>query len=923
MFSAGGGNGAGAVAGQPNRVAQDAGHAQFAGRQPVHPHETAPAGSYSSQAEYDYRGGSVYAPYGHADYAGRVASSSATPFDHSSYAVAPQAGPSSRPRDPSGGYADYAAPTSAAPGGQGSHAWPRGAPGPSPKIVQTTLSRRDPNALATGSSYPSGNTAYLDPRTGQARTPEQQQHSTYSDYPDPRQPPTWMQAAGDQPPYAADSRTVAAMSALRPAEGPPRVAAVSYNSLGYPGGPRQQPSAPRQRYSTIEEETYTVPRRDLPHPPAPVHVSKQDAARADYTRQSFHTYLFDYLRRAGFTSAASALLAEAGPIENRDPRTGRPLYPTGATIGAFSDPRASAEAAQPAPHGAHENGGQAHAAEPPPFSPRFSGRGASGSADDGTTPTSAATPSHFGFNGEPRRGSESGSWGTPSSRSSYLSSQAPPRDSAATSGFSGSTVRDEPDRGFLYDWFSVFWDVYSAQARSSTPATGGKSFVHASSAAVEIAMRQQQVESNAARFGAALRAPPVRSIAPTPRTASHMVDPSMRPPIPLRRGSMQRVSDAVQGPSAALQQRAQQAARAAADQAMHARQQAERRDSLADEVVPANGTTYGGRRPSRTYAGPLTTTSTPHAGQRDESVTPTSQAESPARQVNGAPARHDTGSANRPAFSPEALQYNPEQLQHTAEAYQRYRASLVAKQSSQLELAKRQLSALGGNADDTRKHEEVGRPAAMAPAQPTDSAENAMPPPTRSLSRQASANGTPVTQSRVLLSVSAEAGQPDPRAESAMMAGKRRRTPETASEGNSNKRPNDGRRGSSGSEGGATSTPTDSRNEPLQPPSASAHKQVAVDSRATSASGGGAQDGRASTMPDVVSNGQGDLPAQDLTLEELNALLSSAPDQGHSQVAPDKSLDSAMDGAAFDYDEFLTSFGGQSALSSYDPTASF
>lgn len=56
---------------------------------------------------------------------------------------------------------------------------------------------------------------------------------------------------------------------------------------------------------------------------------------------------------------------------------------------------------------------------------------------------------------------------------------------------------------------------------------------------------------------------------------------------------------------------------------------------------------------------------------------------------------------------------------------------------------------------------------------------------------------------------------------------------------------------------------------------------------------------------------------------QLNALLSSAPEGDHGPVAPTKSLDSAMDNAAFDYDEFLTSFGGQSALSSYDPTASF
>lgn len=446
-----------------------------------------------------------------------------------------------------------------------------------------------------------------------------------------------------------------------------------------------------------------------------------------------------------------------------------------------------------------------------PFSPRVLGRSAgTGPPEDGTTPSSAATPSHFGFNGEPRRGSESGSWGTPSSGSSHASGQAPPRDSTATAGFISSLAPDEPDRGFLYDWFSVFWDVYSAQARSAIPASGGKSFVRASSAAVEIAMRQQQVDSNAARFGAALRAPPVRSIAPTPRTTPHMGDPSLRPPIPLRRGSMQRVGDATQGPSAALQQRAQQAARAAADQAMLARKQAERRNGLygvsfpvssllletdandivdrADEVVSANGTIPEVGRSSRTHAGPATTTSTPYANQPDEGATPTSQGESPARHTNGASVRQDTG---RPAFSPEALQYNPEQLQHTAEAYQRYRASLVAKQSSQLELAKRQLSALGGNAASPKRSEEVGRPAAIPQPQPTDVPGNAMPPPRRSSSRQASANSTPKAPYDLLPGMASEARQPDPRAEVASeptASGKRRRTSETASEDTSNKR---------------------------------------------------------------------------------------------------------------------------------------
>lgn len=131
--------------------------------------------------------------------------------------------------------------------------------------------------------------------------------------------------------------------------------------------------------------------------------------------------------------------------------------------------------------------------------------------------------------------------------------------------------------------------------------------------------------------------------------------------------------------------------------------------------------------------------------------------------------------SSRPAFSPEALQYNPEQLQHTAEAYQRYRASLVAKQTSQLELAKRQLSALSGEADGAKKVEEVGRPATMVHS---PAAANPMPPPL-STSRQTSAHSTPATQTVALPSEPVGAGQRENYTDSARTAaaagGKRRR----------------------------------------------------------------------------------------------------------------------------------------------------
>ncbi|GAA5968958.1 hypothetical protein JCM8115_002165 [Rhodotorula mucilaginosa] len=915
MFSAGsGGKGGAAAAGQPAASAHHldyaAGHAQFARQDP------APSGSYAVQADYDHiQGGPTYAPPGYAEYRDRVPTSpSGSGFDQPRYAVAPPANRSHAPRQPSAGYPGYAAPYPNPADSQTMHdqaGWAQGGiAGPSPKPAPEMPPNRNPNPPSN--RLPAGS-PYLDQKAGHAHPPAQQLHRPYTDRLEPVQP------ARAQPALAQheDGRSLAAMSFWRPAEEQPRGFTRSQSGPGYTMNGQQEAAGPRQRYSTIPGENYRpAPRQDFSHPHAPTSPLKANSARSDSAERSFHTYLVDYLTRAGFHSAASAFLAEAGPVENRDPRTGQLLFAAPTNGGASSELRASADAGQFAPHPTLDNGGQPYPSDFSTFSPRLAtGRNAHGQPDDGATPSSATTTSHFGFNGEPRRDSESGSWGTPSSRTSLLPGHTP----------------QDSDRGFLYDWFSVFWDVYSAQARSAAPVAGGRSFVRASSAAVELAMRQQQVESNAARFGAALRAPPIRSLAPTaraphPTAPPRPAEPSMRPPIPLRRGSMQRIGEAAQGPSAALQQRAQQAARAAAEQAMLARQQAERRGSSADEVVPANGPPLAARRPSRAGAGPATTTSTPYATQYDESGTPSSQGESPARQANEGTLLRKDAASSRPAFSPEALQYNPEQLQHTAEAYQRYRASLVAKQTSQLELAKRQLSALSGEADGAKKVEEVGRPATMVHS---PAAANPMPPPL-STSRQTSAHSTPATQTVALPSEPVGAGQRENYTDSARTAaaagGKRRRGSDAKTEnlGTDGKRRNVDRPGSSGSEGAATSTPTDSRAEPLRRGNTEAQKDYTVESSAAAA-----QDRREYNTPsDETSSGErnakGVLPTEDMTLEQLSALLSSSADPVSERGDASKPLEPPIiDAAAFDYDEFLSSFGGPSAALSYDPTQAF
>lgn len=258
------------------------------------------------------------------------------------------------------------------------------------------------------------------------------------------------------------------------------------------------------------------------------------------------------------------------------------------------------------------------------------------------------------------------------------------------------------------------------------------------------------------------------------------------------------------------------------------------------------------------------------------------------------PSTHSLGehtASSRPAFSPEALQYHPEQLQQTAEAYQRYRASLVAKQTSQLELAKRQLSVLSGDLDGAKKVEEVGRPATMVHSP----AANAMPPPL-STSRQTSAHSTPSTHNVTLPSEPVGAGQRENHTDSARTAapagGKRRRGSEATTEnlGTDGKRVclllpsrsclsadvlwdpqrNVDRPGSSGSEGAATSTPTDSRAEPQRRGNIETHKDYTVEPPAAVAQDRSAEYNASS---DETSFGQRDvketLPAEDMALEQV------------------------------------------------------
>lgn len=165
------------------------------------------------------------------------------------------------------------------------------------------------------------------------------------------------------------------------------------------------------------------------------------------------------------------------------------------------------------------------------------------------------------------------------------------------------------------------------------------------------------------------------------------------------------------------------------------------------------------------------------------------------------------------------------------------------------------------------------------------------------------------------------------RTATAATGGKRRRGSDQATEksGADGKRRNVDRPGSSGSEGAATSTPTDSRAEPSRSDNTETRKDYIVESSTVVAQDRSAENNACSDETSFGERGvKGILPAEDMTLGQLGALLSSSTDPVSERVNAPKPLEPpTVDAAAFDYDEFLSSFGGPSDALSYDPTQAF
>ncbi|GAA6006289.1 hypothetical protein JCM10207_000591 [Rhodosporidiobolus poonsookiae] len=565
-----------------------------------------------------------------------------------------------------------------------------------------------------------------------------------------------------------------------------------------------------------------------PAPPRTVPVAL-DLPADNEQRTLFHSYLLDYLQRAGLYSTAAALLSDVPSLPTHPPQSGR-SYPSSSRALSAADAQSTL---RPGP----ESGpGALFLASPSALSPQKSPFSPTRplpmmmggtpsptrlSADDGSlrppanadtvgstsSLSSSGAGSHYGFEG--LRGAvrdgedeeEVSRGGSPRKRGSGASS-----GSAGEGRIPAAQVPIESEHGFLYEWWTVFWDVFRAKAhRGGTPAA--RSFVDASSEAVDLAVQQQLSAGFLARAGPAA----ARQGAPMAPGGRPMPAPGQqqRPVIPLRQASYNAPSPTASGPPAPsagggggggapparrssltmmqaqqvqqMQLRAQEAAHVAAQQAMSVRgagapgkvtsPEAFRNQPLhaVAENAPSPGTNPHGAALARQ--------SSQHMRQQQQHAQAVAaqrqqQQEVRERQQRGGSAGHSpagmqvetpqglspaamtspqkAGSAATPPFQQNALNYSPSQLQQAVEARNQYRAQLLAAQERQLASAVQHSASKGkGPAATTPQPIPDGMQYVLTPEgnrsglSGSSPAEGSMPPPAGAGRRGASAGLTP------------------------------------------------------------------------------------------------------------------------------------------------------------------------------------
>ncbi|KAI5476460.1 transcription regulator [Pseudohyphozyma bogoriensis] len=202
----------------------------------------------------------------------------------------------------------------------------------------------------------------------------------------------------------------------------------------------------------LQQSQHLQPKMEYPGGPRvvvgpPAHAAP--AASDNDRRNLFHSYILEYLQKQGFSATAAALVREA-------PESRLELLPT-------ASPRRR-------PTSSSQNGQLSK-------------------SDDEASPPDSVTSSisHFGF---PALGSAAG---TSSENSSPESGYRP------LPGLGGASSGD----GFLYEWWEVFWDVFTAKSGAGGLGSGGaRAYVDAVREGLE--RRQYQNSPQARQF----RGPP-------------------------------------------------------------------------------------------------------------------------------------------------------------------------------------------------------------------------------------------------------------------------------------------------------------------------------------------------------------------------------------------------------------------------------
>ncbi|GAA5924231.1 LisH domain-containing protein [Sporobolomyces koalae] len=278
------------------------------------------------------------------------------------------------------------------------------------------------------------------------------------------------------------------------------------------GSPRSQQSLPQHHpsqsnlQSTPKAEPTEVPRGRSPllnpgsmtNPPSSAseplrqksESPKQGGSSSSQTTTLFHSYILDYLQRAGFLTTAAAFLSEKPDVSTFPLESGR-HYPARSRRDSSSMRAAASNLASPAgltipvshkspisaPLFRSESGSS-------PVSPNQ--QGVSNHSTVESTTSSNSTTSHFGFDGA--NSAVGGDDERPSPGDEFKRDSEP--ELALDDTIPAAAVEHEVEAGFLYEWFHVFHDVHSARMGTGGSASA-RTVVESNLAAPTIGKRIQ------------------------------------------------------------------------------------------------------------------------------------------------------------------------------------------------------------------------------------------------------------------------------------------------------------------------------------------------------------------------------------------------------------------------------------------------